>query len=308
MRTGFDINVPDWLEVNPDRYDELQKLGFDPPEITDIMNDPDFFDNLTKADFTPESIERVYENRGLYQRMVDAQIPDERIREVFSNPEYVASLNNASLADASEAAATFDNLGTYTEMVKGGLPPEAAQEAVSYPELVKLWEQNGENSRLMAEIFKKPEIFNSLSDLQLPYDQVRDIMLNPKDFDRLLGMMTDDGRSVSELVDAAKRTTGDAADTARSVGDVAGSFRIERGNGFTDELEDYLRSNGEERSGSWLYNLHERLLDRFGDNYIRGVPTYELPDSAGGGLGLARPGTGSWEDGVTDYINDRAGI
>lgn len=82
-------------------------------------------------------------------------------------------------------------------------------------------------------------------------------------------------------------------------------FTVEAGHGYTHELQEFARANGVDLSSEQAYELHLRLVERFGENYLdikdAVTDTYHMGD---GGVGLAKPGAAVWKPGVAEAVRD----
>lgn len=82
-------------------------------------------------------------------------------------------------------------------------------------------------------------------------------------------------------------------------------FTVEAGHGYTHELQEFARANGVDLSSEQAYELHLRLVERFGENYLdikdAVTDTYHMDD---GGVGLAKPGAAVWKPGVAEAVRD----
>lgn len=81
------------------------------------------------------------------------------------------------------------------------------------------------------------------------------------------------------------------------------NFTVESGNGYTHELKDFVEANGHSLSDQQAWDLHNELRSTFGDDYIN------MLDNNGsdiyyhaGDIRLSRPGTASWDEGVSEFI------
>lgn len=76
-------------------------------------------------------------------------------------------------------------------------------------------------------------------------------------------------------------------------------FTVEYGNGLTHELQEFAQLNGRSLTPEQAFDLHNQLMNNFGD-YIQGVDTY----MEGGDLRLSTTGPASWKPGVAEFINN----
>ena len=68
---------------------------------------------------------------------------------------------------------------------------------------------------------------------------------------------------------------------------------------LTHELQEFVQLNGHSLTPEQAFDLHNQLMNNFGD-YIEGVDTY----MEGGDLRLSTTGPASWKPGVAEFINN----
>lgn len=80
------------------------------------------------------------------------------------------------------------------------------------------------------------------------------------------------------------------------------SFDVQSGSSYTQELMDFAQANGHALNPDQSWQLHQDLVNQFGGDYIdiNGVGNDVYTD--GGDFRLAEAGSGQWQDGVGQFI------
>lgn len=80
------------------------------------------------------------------------------------------------------------------------------------------------------------------------------------------------------------------------------SFDVQSGSSYTQELMDFAQANGHALNPDQSWQLHQDLLNQFGSDYIdiNGAANDVYAD--GGDFRLAETGSGQWQEGVGQYI------
>lgn len=86
----------------------------------------------------------------------------------------------------------------------------------------------------------------------------------------------------------------------------SGVFEVESGHGLTHELIDFANANGKDLSPEDSYELHQHLINVFGEDYINNIDNSSLADiyHEAGDVRLTAPGSAQWETGVTEEIQN----
>lgn len=306
MKYGFDLGVPDWARGNPDLYKELtEQEGFEPGTVYDIYQDPDLYHELREDEVSVRVIENIYEDPSLYADLSQYDVEQADLYEFFGNEELYEELQDANLS-SEEISAIIEHPNGYDQLTSAGLSPEVASEVLLYPELVDRLDANGVDDPVIRRIINNPELFHGLAEMEASYDVVEDVMTHPEQFSESLEQIGNPEFSLGDIDANGSEGNGSPVPPGeRTDGRETIEFTVEKGHGYTHELQDFVADEyGRSLNGHDSYQLHQALLDEFGQNYLQGIPKYQMGGEYSGQVGLAHEGQAWWAPGVIEHIEE----
>lgn len=111
-----------------------------------------------------------------------------------------------------------------------------------------------------------------------------------------------DAANVPHVNNVAPPSEGPAVEAPKTPEFQGLDFQVEDGSGYTKELMDFAQANGHALSPDQSFELHQALMDKFGQDYINingGGNDIYLDN---GDVRLAQPGSAEWVNGVPDFV------
>jgi hypothetical protein len=291
-----EIDYPDWVNapIREEIYDETSQQDFNPPAVFYASSDPEFYQQLKANNYTPEVNENILTHKNLYNDLIKNNVESEQISKIFANTETLDSLLNEGIR-APQIDIIFDNPEHYQQLIAEQYSPETAIDILTYPDLINTLTYNGVSDPLLQAIKTNQEMFRGLVEMNIPLESIQDIMMRPTLYRNVTDIIGDkDFTVISDQIITPPVEQRSASNTQPEIQSNV-LFEVTHSEGYTQNIKQTFPGF----SSQEYAQTHNAAIDKYGPDYLQGVPKYIMQD---GGWGLASSGTGWWTPEVYNYL------